>query len=97
MVASPNFIENTLEVLRQAADANLATPGRVGNVIEIGPELGDEVMLTGDLHGHRRNFNLIQHIAALESFPRRHLVMQEVCQPGFEKDRTPDQEISCAR
>ena len=39
-------------------------------------------MFTGDLHGHRRNFNLIRRIAALETLPRRHLVMQEVCHGG---------------
>ena len=39
-------------------------------------------MLTGDLHGHRRNLNLIRRIAELESLPRRHLVLQEVCHGG---------------
>ena len=82
MVASLEYTENTITLFRQAGDANLATPGRVGNVIEIDRESGDDVMLTGDLHGHRRNFNLIRRIAALETFPRRHLVMQEVCHGG---------------
>ncbi len=82
MVASPEYIENTITLFREAADANLATPGRVGNVIDIGPQSGDDVMLTGDLHGHRRNFNLIRRIAALETLPRRHLVMQEACHGG---------------
>ena len=82
MVASPEYTENTIALFREAADANLATPGRVGNVIDIGPQSGDDVMLTGDLHGHRRNFNLIRRIAALETLPRRHLVMQEACHGG---------------
>ncbi len=82
MAASPEYIENTHAMLLEAAAANLATPGRVGNVIEIGPQSAGEVMLTGDLHGHRKNFNLIQRIAALETEPRRHLVMQEVCHGG---------------
>jgi hypothetical protein len=82
MVASPDYVENTISMLREASAANLATRGRVGNVVEIGPENGEEVMLTGDLHGHRRNFNLIRRIAALESLPGRHLVMQEVCHGG---------------
>jgi hypothetical protein len=82
MVASPDYVENTISMLREASAANLATRGRVGNVVEIGPENGEEVMLTGDLHGHRRNFNLIRRIAALESVPERHLVMQEVCHGG---------------
>jgi hypothetical protein len=82
MVASLQYTENTIRLFREAADANLVTPGRAGNVIDIGPQSGDDVMLTGDLHGHRRNFNLIRRIAALETFTRRHLVMQEVCHGG---------------
>jgi hypothetical protein len=39
-------------------------------------------MVTGDLHGHRRNFNLIRRIAALETAPRRHLLLQEACHGG---------------
>ena len=45
-------------------------------------EAADEVMITGDLHGHRRNFNLIRKIAALDKHPQRHLVLQEVCHGG---------------
>ena len=82
MVASPEFTEKTITLFREAADANLATPGRVGNVIDIGPQSGDDVMVTGDLHGHRRNFNFIRRTAALETLPRRHLVMQEACHGG---------------
>jgi hypothetical protein len=82
MVASLEYTENTVSVLYKAADANLTTPGRAGNVINIGRQSGDDVMITGDLHGHRRNFNLIRRIAALETIPRRHLVMQEVCHGG---------------
>ena len=82
MVASREYIENTVALLHEAADANLTAPGRVGNIIHITPESGDDVMVTGDLHGHRRNFNLIRRIAALETLPRRHLVMQEVCHGG---------------
>ena len=39
-------------------------------------------MITGDLHGHRRNFNLICRLAALDRHPRRHLILQEVCHGG---------------
>ncbi len=39
-------------------------------------------MITADLHGHRRNFNAIKRIAALDNHPRRHLVLQEVCHGG---------------
>jgi hypothetical protein len=82
MAASLEYSENTIALFREAAAANLATPNRRGNVIEIGPEIADDVMLTGDLHGHRRNLNLIRRIADLGSLPRRHLMLQEVCHGG---------------
>lgn len=82
MVASNDYIERILGYFEQATQANLDTPGRSGNLIELTPELADEVMITGDLHGHRRNFNLIKRTAALAQNPRRHLILQEVCHGG---------------
>jgi hypothetical protein len=82
MVASPQYIDNIIAAFGRATAANWQTPGREGNVVVLTPELAEEVMVTGDLHGHRRNFNLIKKTAALETHPRRHLVLQEVCHGG---------------
>ncbi len=82
MVASNQYIEEIIAMFAQATQANFQTPTREGNVIVITEESADEVMITGDLHGHRRNFNLIKKIAGLEKHPRRHLVLQEVCHGG---------------
>ncbi len=82
MVASIQYIENIVAVFTAATEANRNTPGRQGTVIALTPELAGEVMVTGDLHGHRRNFNLIRRIAALEANPRRHLLLQEACHGG---------------
>jgi hypothetical protein len=82
MVASRAYVANILAIFTKATEANRNTPGREGNVIVLTPALADEVMITGDLHGHRRNFNLIKKIADLEANPRRHLVLQEVCHGG---------------
>lgn len=82
MVATIEYIENVVATLERAAEANRNTPGREGNVIVLTPELADQVMVTGDLHGHRRNFNFIRRIAALDKHPRRHLILQEVCHGG---------------
>ena len=82
MVASHNFVEHILTTFRLAAEANRQTPGRQGNVVELSPELAVEVMVTGDLHGHRQNFNLLRRLAALDENPGRHLVLQEVCHGG---------------
>jgi hypothetical protein len=82
MVASPEYVENTIELYRHAATINRETPGRRGNIVELTTDLASDLMITGDLHGHRRNFNLICKIAALDENPRRHLLMQEVCHGG---------------
>jgi hypothetical protein len=82
MVASIEYIEKTIATFEKAAQANLDTPGRQGNAIVLTPELAEEVMITGDLHGHRRNFNAIRKTADLDAHPRRHLILQEVCHGG---------------
>lgn len=82
MVASLEFIESTLSILQEATDANRNSPSREGNVETITAEHADEVMVTADLHGHRRNFNRIKRIADLKNNPRRHLILQEVCHGG---------------
>jgi hypothetical protein len=82
MVFSRQHIESTVAAFAQATAANLCTPGREGNVVVLGPQLAGEVMITGDLHGHRHNFELIRATAALAEHPRRHLVLQEVCHGG---------------
>jgi hypothetical protein len=82
MVASPDYVENTIALYQQAAADNFGTAGRSGNLVDLTTELAADLMITGDLHGHRRNFNLICKIAALDENPRRHLLMQEVCHGG---------------
>jgi hypothetical protein len=82
MVAPIEYIERIITTFGDAASANRLAPGRVGNVIELAPDLADEILVTGDLHGNRRNFNLICRLAALDRNPRRHLVLQEVCHGG---------------
>lgn len=82
MVATIEYIEQTIATYRRAAEANVRTPGREGNVIHLTPELADDVMVTADIHGHRRNFNAIKRIADLDRNPRRHLILQEVCHGG---------------
>ena len=82
MVAKPDYIETVISTFRQATEANYNTPGREGNIITITRELADDVMITADLHGHRKNFNNIKKHADLDRRPRRHLILQEVCHGG---------------
>lgn len=83
MPANSEYTQKVIDTLLRAAEENLATPARFGNVIQLDEDSGaDEVMITADVHGHRKNFNLIKRIADLENHPNRHLVMQEVCHGG---------------
>ena len=82
MVASIEYIEGIIATYKRAAKANLETPQREGNVVVLSSEVGDDVMITADLHGNRRNFNAIKRIADLRAQRARHLIMQEVCHGG---------------
>lgn len=82
MVATIEYIESVIASYQAAAKANTKTPCREGNVVNITSEIADDVMITADLHGHRKNFNTIKKLADLENHPRRHLIMQEVCHGG---------------
>ncbi len=82
MAVSSQAIQRTIETFRQAAQANRQTAVRQGNVLQLGPDQADEVMVTADLHGQRLIFHRLCRIADLASHPRRHLLMQEVLHGG---------------
>jgi len=82
MNSEPGYVDRAIEAYRQATEANWRTPGRSGNIVVLTSDLGDDVLITGDLHGNRENFELIQAVAALDQHPRRHLILQEVCHGG---------------
>ena len=83
MVASIEYIEKVIATYQEAAEANRQTPLLDGNIVMITSDAdAEEVMITADLHGNRRNFNAIRNIADLENHPHRHLIMQEVCHGG---------------
>lgn len=82
MVAPSEHIEKVLSELAQASRANRETPGRKGCTVVLPDEPGTEVLISGDLHGHRANFLALQKAAALDVHPKRHLVLQEVCHGG---------------
>lgn len=82
MVATPDIIDRVISTYHEAARLNLQTPGRQGNLVVLDSAQAEEVMVTADLHGNRTNFTKLLKIAELETRPRRHLVMQEVCHGG---------------
>lgn len=82
MVASLEQVEQVIETMRVATAHNFALPFRVGGVVELGGEVGDDVVVAADIHGNRINFEAIVRTADLAKNLRRHLVMQEVCHGG---------------
>jgi len=72
--------QTIIDLLNEGAAANTDDEFRRGNVIHL-PRSGS-LVVTGDIHGHRRNFERIQGFAALQSNPQRHLLLQEIIHGG---------------
>lgn len=73
-----------MRLLAEVRQANLAVPGRQGAMLALGD--AHAVVVTGDLHGNRGNFQVIARRAALARHPDRHLVVQEVLHGGPRDD-----------
>ncbi len=70
------------EVYRQAARLNLDDSLRRGSLL-VFPDYGQLVM-TGDLHGHRRNFEKLKGLCDLKNFGARHVVVHEIIHEEIE-------------
>ncbi|MDP6118964.1 MAG: metallophosphoesterase [Planctomycetota bacterium] len=68
--------ESVIQLMKEAAEANLEDSFRKGALVELPPE-GDLVM-TGDLHGNRINYQKIVEHAALSRSRDRHLILHEI-------------------
>lgn len=84
MAVATTIAEQMIDLCRAAAERNRCCAARKGNVVELLPEHGDDVMVVADLHGNWLNLRKLLEIADLAGHPRRHLVMQEVCHGGPE-------------
>jgi len=74
--------QTTVDLLNQGAEANNADKFRAGNVVHLPAE--GHLIITGDLHGHRRNFERIVAFADLANHPDRHVILQEIIHGGPE-------------
>ena len=74
--------EETLELLKKGIEANNADKFRRGSLISL-PSAGS-LIVTGDIHGHKRNFERIVTYADLENNPDRHVILQEIIHGGPE-------------
>ena len=71
-----------IDLLNKAADANNEDNFRHGNVIHLPAE--GSLIVAGDIHGHRRNFERIIAFANLDANPDRHVILQEIIHGGPE-------------
>jgi hypothetical protein len=74
--------QKIIDLLNNGVEANLADKFRRGNLIHL--PTNARLIATGDIHGHRRNFERIVAFADLASHPDRHVVLQEIIHGGPE-------------
>lgn len=74
-----------INLLEAGIKANQADAYRRYNLVVL-PDKGD-IVITGDLHGHRRNFERIVTYSDLEKNPDRHLLLQEIIHGGPEDEK----------
>jgi len=65
-----------IDLFREAAELNRQDPLRRGSLLEL-PDYG-QVVMTGDMHGHRQNFQKLVKFARLEQTPIRHVLLHEL-------------------
>lgn len=76
--------QKSIQLCRDGAELNRSCRFRKGNIINL-PEMG-KVIIAGDLHGHRRNFERIKKVADLANNHWTHVVLQEIIHGGPEDD-----------
>jgi hypothetical protein len=74
--------QTIIDLLNKGAKANAADKFRQGNLICL-PPVGS-LVVTGDIHGHRRNFEKVTAFVDLADNPERHIVLQEIIHGGPE-------------
>ena len=77
--------QTIIDLLKKGVEANNADKFRRGNLICL-PADGS-LIVTGDIHGHRRNFERITTFADLANNPDRHIVLQEIIHGGMEDSK----------
>jgi len=74
--------QTVIDLLNKGIEAVNADKFRRGNLIHLPAE--GSLIITGDIHGHRRNFERIVTFADLANNPDRHIVLQEIIHGGPE-------------
>ncbi|MHC4792161.1 MAG: metallophosphoesterase [Planctomycetota bacterium] len=74
--------QTIIDLLKKGVDASNADKFRRGNLICLPADA--QLIITGDIHGHRRNFEKILAFADLANNPNTHIIIQEIIHGGPE-------------
>lgn len=74
--------QTIIDLLNRTAQATAEDTCRDGNIVRL-PGKGN-VIMTGDIHGHRRNFERIVSFANLAENPETHVILHEIIHGGPE-------------
>ena len=72
--------QTILDLLKEGVEANISDSFRQGNLVSLPADV--QLVITGDLHGHQRNFERIISFADLANNPARHVILQEIIHGG---------------
>jgi predicted phosphodiesterase len=72
--------QTIINLLNSGIEAGNADRFRRGNLIHLPADV--QLIATGDIHGHRRNFERIVAFADLANNPDRHILLQEIIHGG---------------
>src|SRR6185436_6415141 len=93
------LIASAIDTFRKAAELNLEDPIRQGSLLCFANY--GQVVMTGDLHGHRRNFEKLVRYCRLENTPIRHVILHEMIheEPQFlgDADRSVELLLDAAK
>jgi hypothetical protein len=78
--------DTACKLLCQAAELIREDPIRRGSLLEFGS--AGQVVMTGDLHGNRKNFEKLERFCALDRTPGRSVILHELIHEDMEE---PDQ------
>lgn len=80
--------QTIIDLLDKGTKANGEDKFRRGNLIQLPAE--GELIITGDLHGHHRNFERAVTFTDLAGHPDRHIIFQEIIHGGPEDSEGDD-------
>jgi hypothetical protein len=81
-------VTDTIQALRKATELNLEDTLLKGSTLHF-PAYG-QLVVTGDMHGHRRNFAKLQRFCDLAHAPARHVMLHELIHEEPEAWNAPD-------